>query len=121
MMKDCCHASIDPMTFTKYRPTKTLLLVAVLSVLLITLATLQYRWLGQVSTGERERMYASLEAGTRQFSQDFNREITRAYLSFQLDASMLRDEKTGELRARFDEWNAKAPYPKLVSDLYLLD
>lgn len=109
------------MKFTKYRPTKTLLLVAVLSILLATLATLQYRWLGQVSTGERERMHASLVAGSTQFSQDFNREITRAYLSFQMDAAILQDEKSGELAERFDEWNAKAPYPKLVSDLYVLD
>ena len=109
------------MKFMKYRPTKTLLLVAVLSILLATLATLQYRWLGQVSTGERERMHASLVAGTTQFSQDFNREITRAYLSFQMDAAILQDEKSGELAERFDEWNSKAPYPKLVSDLYILD
>lgn len=71
--------------------------------------------------GERERMQSSLAAGTRQFSQDFNREITRAYLSFQMDASILKDDQSGKVSERFDEWKAKAPYPNLVSDLYLLD
>jgi hypothetical protein len=62
-----------------------LLLVATLVALLALLATLQYRWLGQVSQGERERMQASLRAGATRFGQDFNREITRAFLNFQLD------------------------------------
>ena len=97
-----------------------LLLIGVLSLLLITLATLQYRWVGQVSTGERERMQATLNAGANRFSQDFNREISRAYLSFQMDATMLEEEKTGGLAERFDRWDTKAPYPRLVNDLYLL-
>jgi len=109
------------MKFLNYRPTKTLWLVLLLSLLLAILATLQYRWLGQVSNGERQRMQASLDAGTKQFSQDFNREITRAYLSFQIDASMLRDENSLEVKERLEQWSAKAPYPKLISELYLLD
>ncbi|MBV9959192.1 MAG: hypothetical protein JO360_12265, partial [Acidobacteria bacterium] len=71
------------MRFWKQRPPKMLLLVAVMLVLLALLATLQYRWLGQVSEGERERMQASVSVGAARFSQDFNREITRAFLSFQ--------------------------------------
>ena len=99
------------MKMPKYRPTKTLLLVAMLAVLLAALATLQYRWLGQVSAGERERMKASLDAGTSRFSQDFNREITRAYMGFQIDASMNQDENAKALGRRFEQWMSKAPYP----------
>lgn len=109
------------MKLGKYRPGRTLLFVVVLSVLLATLATLQYRWLGQVSAGERERMQASLHAGALRFSQDFNREISRAYLTFQLDAAQVRDESSGELAERFANWDAKAPYPKLVRDIFFLD
>jgi signal transduction histidine kinase len=109
------------MGFWKFRPTKTLVLVVVLSVLLVTLATLQYRWLGQVSTGERERMQASLDAGTTRFSQDFNREITRAYLSFQMDSTDLQNEKSEAVASRLDQWQANAPYPGLISELFLVD
>ena len=59
---------------------------AALLGLIALLATLQYRWLGQVSDAERERMRTSLAGRATGFAQDFDREITRAYLTFQLEA-----------------------------------
>ena len=53
--------------------------------LIVLLATLQYRWLGQISGAERERMTATLNTRAAAFAQDFDRELTRAYLLFQLD------------------------------------
>jgi signal transduction histidine kinase len=109
------------MKFWKHRPPKMLLLVAVMLALLALLATLQYRWLGQVSAGERERMQASVSAGAARFSQDFNREITRAYLSFQVEAETLREKGDAEYAARFEQWDSKAPYPKLISDVFIFE
>jgi signal transduction histidine kinase len=109
------------MKLWKRKPPKMLLLVAVMLALLALLATLQYRWLGQVSMGERERMQASVSAGATRFGQDFNREITRAYLSFQLDAAMLREEHAGEFAERYAQWDSKAPYPQLVSDVFIFE
>lgn len=121
MMYESGRVSIALMKLWKRKPTKMLLLVAVMLGLLALLATLQYRWLGQVSTGERERMQASVSAGATRFSQDFNREITRAYLSFQMDSAMLREENAGEFTERYAQWDAKAPYPQLVSDVFVFD
>ena len=42
------------------RPSGLTVLSAVLLVLLPTLAVLQYRWVGQLSTAERERMQRNL-------------------------------------------------------------
>lgn len=98
-----------------------LLLVGVMVALLALLATLQYRWLGQVSAGERERMQASLSAGAARFSQDFNREISRAYLTFQMDAEMLEQKNEGAFAERLEQWQAQAPFPQIVSDLYVLE
>ena len=98
-----------------------LILVATLVVLLALLATLQYRWLGQVSQGERERMQASLRAGATRFSQDFNREITRAFLNFQLDRGSLSDQAGASHAERYDNWVTTAPYPRLVSEIFLAD
>ena len=53
--------------------------------LILLLATLQYRWLGQISGAERERMTATLNTRATAFAQDFDRELTRAYLLFQID------------------------------------
>ena len=58
---------------------------AVLLVLLATLATFQYRWLGEVSRAEGERMRASLRTRASDFSQEFDRELTRTYIAFQID------------------------------------
>ena len=53
-----------------------------LGVLLALLAFLQYRWLGQVSEGERQRMRTTLEARARDFAADFDRELSRTAAAF---------------------------------------
>src|SRR3954463_8122077 len=98
-----------------------LILVATLVALLGLLATLQYRWLGQVSRGERERMQASLRAGATRFSQDFNREITRAFLNFQLEKANPTDKAGAACTERYDNWMRSAPYPRLLSELYMVE
>ena len=64
------------------RPALLPLLATALAALLALLAFLQYRWLGQVSEGERQRLKATLEARARDFARDFDREVTRAVGTF---------------------------------------
>ena len=54
----------------------------VLLALLATLATYQYRWLGEVSNAERERMRSGLQTRASDFAQAFDRELTQIYLAF---------------------------------------
>src|SRR5262245_48818619 len=96
------------------------LLVAAL-LLLLLLASLQYYWVGQISVGERERAQASLRAGATRFSDDFDRELARIYLSLQMDAATLRNQAWDDYARRYDRWFEKAPYPRLVSDIYLVE
>jgi signal transduction histidine kinase len=98
-----------------------LVLAASLVVLLVVLATLQYRWLGQVSAAERERMQATLSAGAARFAQDFDRELGRVYFNLKLDASAWRARDADAYAARFDQWRANAPHPRLVGDVYVVD
>jgi signal transduction histidine kinase len=104
----------------KTKLASTALLIAAL-LLLLLLASLQYYWVGQVSVGERERAQASLRAGATRFSDDFDRELARIYLSLQMDAVTLRDQEWEDYSRRYDHWFAKAPYPRLVSDVYLVE
>ncbi len=46
--------------------------------LLVLLATLQYRWIGQLSSAERERLQNDLHAAAERFADEFNRETGRA-------------------------------------------
>jgi two-component system sensor histidine kinase SenX3 len=95
-----------------------MLLVVVLIGLLALLATLQYRWLGQVSEADRERRHASLNAGASEFAQDLDRELTRAYLLFQTEPGP-DAELASRFAARYDQWQATSRFPKLLKDFYL--
>ncbi|HLL14375.1 MAG TPA: HAMP domain-containing sensor histidine kinase [Pyrinomonadaceae bacterium] len=108
--------------FDRRQPSLSLLgLAASLVVLLALLAALQYRWLGQVSAAERERMQATLSAGAARFTQDFDRELGRVYFSLKLDATAWRTRDGDAYAARFERWRATAPHPDLVGNIYVVD
>lgn len=60
-----------------------------LLVLLGAFATLQYRWLGEVSNAERDRLRAGLRARVADFTADVDRDVTRAFSAFQVDPAEL--------------------------------
>ena len=96
-----------------------LVLVAALIALLPLLAVLQFRWLGEVSRAERDRMQASLKTAVSNFSKDFDSELTRAYLNFQMDSRTERRRDWQDYARCYDRWVQSAPYPQLVSGVYL--
>jgi signal transduction histidine kinase len=93
-------------------------LAVVLLGLLALLATLQYKWLGQVSEADRERRLASLNAGATEFAQEIDRELTRAYLLFQAEPGP-DEELALRFAARYDQWQASARFPRLLKDFYV--
>jgi signal transduction histidine kinase len=104
-----------------FRPPLAVVAVALLG-LIVLLAVLQYRWLGQISEAERAQRRATLVAGALEFAQDFDREVTRAYLLFQTDApsAMPSDDAdlAGRLAARYDRWQATGRFPRLLKEVY---
>lgn len=92
---------------------------AVLVGSIALLAMLQYRWLGQVSAAERERMKTNLAARASGFAQDFDREITRAHLTFQLEPVRQQANIARLVSERFDRWQATSRYPRLIEDVYV--
>jgi signal transduction histidine kinase len=94
-------------------------IAAALLGLIALLATLQYRWLGQISGAERERMRATLYLRAKAFGEDVDRELTRAYLLFEVDASHDDRETAPEFMARYDRWQATSRFPRLIKDVYL--
>lgn len=87
--------------------------------LMALLATLQYRWLGQISSAERERMGAMLNTRATAFAQDFDREMTRAYLLFQSDAAVAGNHAT-RMATRYDRWQATARFPRMIGAIYVV-
>jgi len=86
---------------------------------LAVLAALQYRWLGQVSQAERQRMQETMTARAQSLANDIDREISRLYLTFQL-----RDAGTGRFAQSLAEhyriWRETARHPDLVREIYAL-
>ena len=98
-----------------------MVLVAALIALLPLLAVMQFRWLGEVSQAERERMQASLKTAAANFGQDFDGELTRAYVSFQMDSRILHDRDWQTYGRQYDQWMQAAPHPQLVSAIYTVE
>jgi signal transduction histidine kinase len=94
---------------------------AALLGLIALLATLQYKWLGRISDAEREGMKATLNARASAFAQDFDSELTRAYLLFQVEPMQAGGNLAERVAARYDRWLATARYPRLVKEVYLTE
>ena len=95
----------------------SLIVGGVLVVLLPLLAALQYRWLGQVSEGEREQMKAGLQTTARRISEDFDQELTRAFISYLSASDKLSDESS--FAERHQRWLDTGHDAKLVKAVFL--
>jgi signal transduction histidine kinase len=95
-------------------PAAVLLLLA-----LAALATLQQRWLGEVSEAERERMRAGLRTRASAFSQEFDTELTRLFLAFQIDRDRLDRDPAAALGGAYQQWQQAAVAPAMVRGIYV--
>lgn len=91
-----------------------MLLMAIVAVL----ASLQYRWLGQVSQAERTRMHETMTARAEALAADLDHEVARIYVAFQLRQPELA-ALDAALARRYQLWRESTRYPNLVRDLYI--
>src|SRR4029078_1613302 len=104
---------------TAQRSSRTLYIVlAVLLVLLPLLAILQYRWIGEFSQAEKRQLQDHLNQAGTLFVQDFNRELGRVLMGFQLRGSLENVDVGSELAQRLDD--ATATFPSLVRSVFLV-
>ncbi len=104
------------------RPSGLTVLSAVLLVLLPTLAVLQDRWVGQLSTAERERMQRNLANAAIQFRDTFDTEVARAFGALQVG----HDHGAGRCLGagtsdRYGAWFETAEFPDIVKAVYIVD
>jgi signal transduction histidine kinase len=96
-------------------------LIGALLALLVLLATLQYYWLGEVSVGDRDRMQSLVDVGAVRFGEDFDLEVARMYMTFQIDAQAVLARQWERYAQRYQHWMQHAPYRKLVGNIYLVE
>jgi len=97
--------------------TAALISLVVLVVALIVLGHMQYRWIGDLADAERQRMRAGLEFAAHHFSDEFDHELMRMFVAFQLP---MPDATADHLLKRYDEWAAAARDPKIVRAVYFV-
>ena len=102
-------------------PSAPKVLTALLVVLLPVLAFMQYRWVGQVSEGERAIMQRNLETAARQFRSSFDGEIGRALFELQAGVTTASDGSSDQYSERYSRWLDTADHPQIVADVFIVD
>jgi signal transduction histidine kinase len=96
--------------------------VGVLLVLCGILGVLQYRWIGEVSLAERERLRGSLQASLGRLSRDFNSEISTACRALvPAEAQPDGEAAEKEVAARFAEWHKTGRQGRMFSRIAIVE
>jgi signal transduction histidine kinase len=93
----------------------------ILLVLLAVCGTLQYRWLGDVSRAEQDRLRTSLNTSATTLARDFDREITRVYLAFHTESTAFDRDPAGVLADALGRAQTESVVGGIVKSVFLLD
>src|SRR5512141_794613 len=96
------------------------LFLLVLTLLSLCLGVLQYRWVGEVSRAERERLHGSLESSLNRLALEFNTEMTGACAAL-MGAGPEPDPKLREEQyaSRYAHWKESARHEGMVRGVWL--
>ena len=110
-----------PLGSAPRRVSAVTILVGLVMLLVPALAWMQYQWLGQLSTAERERMQRTLRTAAAQFATEFDTELSRTLVSLQLDPQTVRDQNWIAYAQKYSSWVSNSREPRLVRDVWLVD
>jgi signal transduction histidine kinase len=103
------------------RPSGLTLLAGALLLLMPALAVLQFRWVGQVSDAEHDRMQRNVELAATLFRGSFEEEVLRApFRTLPVGAQTVREAAWDRYAQRYDDW-AGGAHPAIVKNVYLVD
>lgn len=92
-----------------------------LGALLVVLATLQYRWTGELGRAEEDQLRASLNRAAAGIAADFDRELGRLFFHFlQMPAPDATDVEAS-LAERVTSWRAQPPYPEMLRQVLIVE
>jgi signal transduction histidine kinase len=91
-----------------------------LLVVLILLAIMQYKWIGELRDAERRQMELSLRSTANQFADEFASELLKVVTAFQVEYRSPSESLTHQLRDAYEQWAGSASYPTLVQDLFVV-
>lgn len=94
--------------------------LAVMAIALVTLAVLQYHWLGSVSDAERKRLEESLDASSTNFVADFNRNFSQLSQVFKIQITRGGNKVEEMIGDSYLEWISSSIYPDLVDSVFYI-
>lgn len=92
---------------------------AVLVVLLLALATLQYHWIGQLTEAKKSELQQAMSASAGRFSYEFNRELGRVYGGIVMGRPWSDVDSEERYVERFRQWSMTSVHPRIVKRLYV--
>lgn len=106
----------------RWLPVRSALSVAgliMLPLIVVVLAVLQYRWIGQASEADRERMQIGLNTSVSQFLEDYRSELYRVCTAFRPEPGIVASRDWGQYVKRYDEWRRTTSFPDLAGDVFV--
>lgn len=94
-------------------------LMAGLTGVLLLLAGLQYRWIGEISEADRDRLRRGLDVAAEQFRRDFNRELAGAASAFRMRPDDIARRDWSFLSDDLARWTDSGPVGLRIDALYI--
>lgn len=94
-------------------------LMAGLAAVLLLLAGLQYRWIGEISEADRDRLRRGLDVAAEQFRRDFNRELAGAASAFRMRPDDIARRDWSFLADDLARWTDSGPVGLRIDALYV--
>ena len=98
-----------------------LVVVVGLVALLPILAALQYRWIGQLSDGEVDRLRSNLQTSADLFGQAVNHEIFPAQFAFRVSFTGSLEQISRELSLNYQYWASHTSRPDIIENIYWIN
>ena len=88
-----------------------------------TLAVLQYRWTGEISRSEQQRLKTNLTTGVRGFDQEFSYDFERLCEAFEIDPEVAPSSLENRILRQQSDWERVASRPALLAgvDIWKLE
>ena len=94
--------------------------LGIMTLSLVSLAVLQYRWLGSVSEAEKERLEESVSASSENFVADFNRVFAEVREHFRIQVTSADVQLEPLISESYLSWINEGLYPGLVDSVFVL-
>jgi signal transduction histidine kinase len=94
-------------------------LAAVLGMVAVvcTLAVLQYRWTGEISRSQQQRLKANLTTSVRGFDQEFSYDFERLCEAFEIDPEVAQANLEARIVRQQSNWQRTASRPALLAGI----